>query len=503
MGKLINSIVDAISGLGETKSQPAMTQARFPHLDLVTGEKYFVDDVADAYFSNSFRACLLAKARPISTLPVDVFTRESGERKRDDAPAAVALSLLLRHRWNPTLTSAEGLRWALMTKDTKGNAFVRVQYDGMGVPVALWPLQGEPTVTFTATGEPVFDYSGDSRVPAGRYLNNEVIWIKSPVIDSDGYTGVSLAKLAARELGMSINLERFYEKLITNGSHFPQWIESDAELTDNDRTKLQQQLSDHRGLTSAGEVRLFDHGMKVRQSSLSIADMSLVEQETWILQQCCRTLSVPPQKVYDLSHATYSNVEQGALDFAKDSLTPECKALEQAFSDVLWNTGMKDSYVQFNMDGLLRGDYESRMNGYRTSVLGGWMTLNQVCEKEDLPRFEGGDFHMVSSAYSVIDPDTGEITQVSNGNAPDVGGSGEGVVQTTGNPNGRPKDVLGPVYADMCERVSQRFSDKGVSDQTRLFASRVLTPYADACAEIGEPYDMQSDIERLARDARH
>jgi HK97 family phage portal protein len=502
MGKLLDGIYDAISGLDAPVRDGSVTVStmNLPLIDLRTGEKHSVDGALKSYYSNAFRACLLAKARPIAALPIDVYTRANGVREKANGHMAKRLSRILRHRWNPTLTSAEGIRWTIMTKDTLGNAYVREEWGANGLITALWPMTGAMEVSVTGDGRPVFDYSGDRHTPAGRYLSHEVIWVKSPIIDDDGLKGVSLAGLAARELGLSIDLERFYEKLITNGNHFPQWLETDASLQQSDVDKVAAQLSDHKGITAAGEMRIFDHGMKVRQQQLSITDMSLVEQETWILQQVCRTLSVPPQKVFDLSHATYSNVEQGALDFAKDTLTPECRTLEQAFSDPLWLGGSEDEYVQFNMDGLMRGDYQGRMNGYRTSVLSGWMTMNQVCEKEDLPPFVGGDVHMIPSAYSIIDPETGEIAP---GTGADVGGSGEGVATTTGEPNGRPEDALVPVHDDMEHRVSQRFEDKGDTEQTRDFARRVLEPYRSACAGAHIEYDMEQDIERMAENARH
>lgn len=504
MGKLLDAVLDAVSG--PSAPQPAPLGAAvtaMPVLNLETGERWRMSGALGAYYSNAFRACLLAKARPLGALPVDVYSRSGGVRERSSSRVGRRLSRLLRTRWNPLLTGAEGVRWAVMTKDALGNAFVRVEWGG-GTPVALWPMSGRPEVSVGPSG-PVFDYPGDKFTPQGRYLSHEVLWLKGPVIDSDGLMGVSLAELAAKELGLSIELEEFYRQLINNGNHFPKWLETDAPLREADVERIRQQLSDHRGLVAAGETRIFTNGLHVKQAGLTMADMSLVEQETWILQQTCRTLSVPPQEVFELSHATYSNIEQGALNFANKTLVPECKALEQALSGVLWAAGRDDEYVQFDMNGLLRGDYQGRMQGYQTAIYAGMYSPNMALAKEDEAPYEGGDVRFRSAAYIPVDPETGEELEGARGGAaPAPGGSGEGVAYDPGAPNGRPaEDAFAPVYEEMERRVRERFRERGDTPAARDFATRVLRPWATACLTARIEYDIAADVDRLAGEADH
>lgn len=503
MGHVLGGIRDAIEGLdGRGGHGPrAVRPVGLPLIDLQRGTVTRADGALDAYYSNAFRACLLAKARPLSTLPVDVYERRGGVRERDESPAAAALSGLLRNRWNPLLTGAEGVRWMVMTKDTMGNAFARVEYDAAGRPRAIWPWSLTPEVLLDASGRAAFRYPGDKFTPQGTYLGHEVIWVKSPVVDSDGLMGLSLAQLAARELGLSIDLEDFYARLMRNGNHFPGYLETDARLQQADVDRIKQELADGAGILGAGKVRIFDNGIKYRQSQLTMADMSLVDQERWVLQQTCRTLSVPPQEVFELSNATYSNIEQGARNFANKTLVTEAVTLEQAFNEVLRTVGRPDSYVRFNMDGLLRGDYESRMNGYRTAIFSRQMTPNEARAKEEEPPYEGGDLVSVPSAYALMDPRTGEIVHEAS-SAAATGGSGEGDDPSLPSGSGRPSlAALEPVHADMEERVRRRVREAGDGPRARDFAARVLAPYAAACAAAGVPYDIEADIERMAANA--
>lgn len=412
-----------------------------PLMDLASGERHYVGgrEHADAYYSNAFRACLLAKARPICSLPVDVYERRDGVREKASNEFASALSNLLRHRWNPYLTASEGYRWTLFRKDTKGNAYIRVEYDKRGIPCSMWPLEHDPEVNMGSDG-PVFSYRGDKFTKRGNYLHHEVVWVKSPVLEESGIKGVSLAKLAARELGLSIDLEEFYTRLLENGNHFPGWLETDQPLNKEKIEQLSDQLDDKRGVVHAGSVRIFPFGLKYRQSQMTIADMSLVEQERWILQQTCRTLSVPPQEVFDLSNATYSNIEQGALNFSSKTLVPECKALETAFSSILWNAGLYDAYVQFDLNGLLRGDYRSRMEGYRVGILSGMFSPNDCLALEDMAPYEGGEVKFRPAAYIPVDPGTGEELEGARGQARYAQGTGGSGEEPDGGDQSRPRE---------------------------------------------------------------
>lgn len=462
------------------------------------GERHEVEfsGAQRAYYSNAFRACLLAKARPLASLPIHVYERDGGVRRESNRHFSKAWSRILRQRWNPYMTSSEGYRWALMTKDALGNAFMRVQYDASGKPVAMWPLSQRPDVLIGADGKPVFQYGGDKFTPAGRYLCHEVVWLKSPVLDSDGLYGVSMAELGASELGLSIDLDEFYANLLHNGTHSPGWMETNQKLTQQDVAALQERMRGGSGIDKAGSIKILDNGLTYHSSPMSMVDMSLVEQERWILQQTCRTLSVPPQEVFDLSNATYSNIEQGAMNFANKTLVPECNELERALSCVLWDAGLQDCYVQFDMNGLLRGSYKERMEGYRIGINSSVYSPNDVRAKEEEEPYVGGDVYFRSSAYVPVDPETGEEL-TPRGSSAFPGAQGEG--SESPDPEAE-QTALAVIRRDMHARIRDRISEAGDTAKSREFARRVLAPLADAYEVDGVSYDLESDIEELFHD---
>ncbi|WP_417064469.1 phage portal protein [Gordonibacter urolithinfaciens] len=437
-------------------------------------------DNRSCWYSNAYLACELAKARPLGTLPVGVYRRtRSGREELPDHP----LSRLLNGRWNPFVTSSEGLRWLVMTRDTLGAAYVRVEYGPDGSPTALWPLKGKVTPEWVARTRRAYwnVEEGDTFTRPGTYQPWEVLCVKSPVALDRGIEGKSLAALSAANIGLSVDLERFYERLISNGNHFPGYLQTDQKLEQGDIDRLASDLRGTSGVMEAGRVRVFDKGLTYHSVGMTMADMSLIEQQTWVLQQTCRVLSVPPQEVYDLSHATYSNVEQGAIQFVQKTLLPEVHDIENALNCLLDAMGERGRYVKFDMSGLMRGDYASRMEGYRTGAYAGFFTRNDIRRWEDLPALPGLDAPLLPTAYVPIGEDGAPVQAVEQRSAAPV------------DPQGGD-----PIVEDMRRRVRERFASNGVSPKTRAFAESVFGPYAMACALAGIEFDMEAEVEACA-----
>ena len=115
---------------------------------------------------------------------------------------------------------------------------------------------------------------------------------------------------------------------------------------------------------------------------------------------------VPLHMIGDLDHATFSNVEHLSLDFVKYSLDPWIVRWEQSLQKALLSDSEKEQYfVKFNVDGLLRGDYASRMQGYATARQNGWMSANDIRELEDmnmLSEDEGGNLYLVNGSFTKL-----------------------------------------------------------------------------------------------------
>lgn len=140
--------------------------------------------------------------------------------------------------------------------------------------------------------------------------------------------------------------------------------------------------------------------MTFHQLSIPPDQAQFLDTRKFQLDEIARIFRVPPHMVGDLDRSTFSNIEQQSLEFVKYTLNPWCIRWEQAMNQQLLSADDQRKYfVKFNVDGLLRGDYESRMNGYAIGRQNGWLSANDIRELEDLNRIptnEGGDEYLVN-----------------------------------------------------------------------------------------------------------
>jgi len=116
--------------------------------------------------------------------------------------------------------------------------------------------------------------------------------------------------------------------------------------------------------------------------------------------EIARIFRVPPHIIGDLDRATFGNIEHQSLEFTKYTVGPWVTRWEQALQQALILPSERARYfIRFNLDGLLRGDYQSRMRGYAIGRQNGWLSSNDIRELEDMNRIpteEGGDDYLIN-----------------------------------------------------------------------------------------------------------
>ena len=143
--------------------------------------------------------------------------------------------------------------------------------------------------------------------------------------------------------------------------------------------------------------------MTYKPISLPPEDSQFLSTRQFGVEEICRIFRVPPHMVQDLEHATFSNIEHQSIDFVVHTLTPWLVRFEQAVSkDLLLEEEQDEYFVKFNVDGLLRGDYQSRMNGYATGISNGFLSPNDIHRLENMdliPAEDGGDDYYLNGGY--------------------------------------------------------------------------------------------------------
>lgn len=373
-----------------------------------------------ALYSAAYVACEQTKARSFGALPVAVY-RKDGQRREE--VAGHPLARLLAGQANDLMTGRDLRHWLRLRCDTMGDAYVYVEWR-RGEPVALWPVCAPVGIDFDRTAPPGrrvrLSVKGDTRlggssavmVPSGTYFAEEVLHFRSP-ITKDGVFGQSMAQLAAQDVGLSIDLERFYSALLENGNHHLGHVEiPEGRVTPEARDSIERAIEAKSGIGRAGKAPIFGYGAKWVTNQQTMRDASVIEQQQWVLEQVCRVCNVPPTKVYDYKGESYNSSESARIDYAADTVAPDAADAEAVFDAVLQAMGGEDLYLKFDLNGLQRGDMAARGKFYREMVYMGAMTRQEVRAKEELNPVDGLDKPLVPCNYGVLEPD-GSVTVLS------------------------------------------------------------------------------------------
>lgn len=377
---------------------------------LVSAEGY------GALMSVDYAACEQTKARSLASLPVSVI-RNGENREKVDHP----VSRLLNGMANEEMTGSDLLTWHRLRCDTFGNAYWRVEW-WRGEIVAIWPMTGAVFHQYVPENPPgrrtVYDYGGDRYTKPGRYFSDEVVNIKTH-ITKDGMEGVSLAKLAAEQIGLSVDLERFYRSMLKNGNHHFGHVEIDERnLPPEALEDLRRAIDSKSGVGEAGKAPIFAYGAKWVNDGQNMKDASLIEQQQWILHQVCRACNVPPWKVYSQEDVAYNGSQQANIDYVVETIVPDVRAIEKAFTPIFLARGETDLQLKLDVRGLMRGDDQARSQYYREMAYAGAYTRADIRELEDMPPIDGLEKPLMPLNYGTIEEDGSVTVHSKETNAP-------------------------------------------------------------------------------------
>ena len=220
-----------------------------------------------------------------------------------------------------------------------------------------------------------------------------------PGLGFDGLVGYSPIAMAKNAIGMAIACEEYGAKFFANGAAPGGVLEHPGTIKDPQRVRESWQ-STFGGSGNANKIAVLEEGMKYTPIGISPEQAQFLETRKFQINEIARIFRVPPHMVGDLEKSSFSNIEQQSLEFVKYTLDPWVIRWEQSIQRSLLSRDEKAAYfVKFNLEGLLRGDYQSRMNGYAIGRQNGWMSANDIRELENLDRIpeeDGGDLYLIN-----------------------------------------------------------------------------------------------------------
>ena len=366
-------------------------------------------------------ACVRILAEAVASLPLHVYEYQDdgGKKLVHDHP----LYYLLHDEPNPEMTSFVFRETLMSHLLIWGNAYAQIIRDGAGRVLGLYPLLPDKMeVQRDDKGNIYYVYSRNSdENPTFKEYGNiklkaeDVLHI--PGLGFDGLIGYSPIAMAKNAVGMTLACEEYGASFFANGANPGGVLEHPGVLKDPSKVR-ESWNSVYRGVNNAHKIAVLEEGMKYQQIGIPPEEAQFLETRKFQINEIARLYRIPPHMVGDLDKSSFSNIEQQSLEFVKYTLDPWVIRWEQSLQRSLLLPGEKGKYfIKLNVDGLLRGDYQSRMNGYAVGRQNGWVSANDIREMENMnpiPDEEGGNLYLINGAMTKL-ADAGAFAKTDTG----------------------------------------------------------------------------------------
>ena len=339
-------------------------------------------------------------AGTIAGLPLHVYRKDAdGGRSKVDGE----LSLILHDVINDDMSSFEWRKYSLEQVLTGGRSVTYIERNALGQILNLYPL--DPTKVRV---ERLLDGRKIYRIDAKVYEAKEVLdlpfMLKANMTDARG--PISQNKDA---IGMAIAASRYGSKAFQSGGIPPAVLQGPFQSGAAANRASEDVAATTLKLAKEGRpIMALPLGHELKTIGFNPEQMQLLELQRFSIEQIARIYSLPPVFLQDLTHGTFSNTEQQDLHFVKHTVKRWVEQFEQEMNLKFFGRG-SDFYVEFNVDGLLRGDLKSRMEAYATSIQNGIRTPNEVRAIENMEAKENGDDLLIQGATVPLgsQPNTG------------------------------------------------------------------------------------------------
>lgn len=321
----------------------------------------------------------------ISTLPVDAYQRVDGNRK----------PYRPRPSWvdQPDVDQTRSAHYqsVLVSLLIWGNAYVRIFRNKNGEVVNLVVLDPQKMeVSRSAIGRKLFTYQDE-----GKTLTSDDVMHLTDLLEPGQILGVSRVERLREALGLGIALQDFAATFFGQGVTGSLVAEVPGNLTPDQAKQLSDSLNNrHGGWRKSGKTLIATGGTTLKDISVNNDQSQFIESRRFFVEEIARLFNIPLSMMDVPGAASYASVEMNAIQFVTHTLRPYIEKLEWSYSRLL----PEQAFLKFNVDGLLRGDFNSRITAYSTGLQSGFMSINDVRRIEDMTPVDGGDVYRVPLA---------------------------------------------------------------------------------------------------------
>ncbi len=326
-------------------------------------------------------ACVRVLAETIASLPLHVYKRLArGKEKATDH----YLYPILHDAPNPEMTSFEFRETMMGHLCLRGNAYAEKVIDRAGRVKELWPLNPDRVTVERdkATKQLVYTVTIPDEARKVELGSDRILHIRG--LSGDGIIGYSPIKLARESIGLSLATEEYGARFFGNGSRPGGVLEHPGKLGAEARKNLKKSWEDmHQGLEQSHRIAILEEGLKWHQIGIAPEEAQYLETRQHQTTDIARIFRVPPHMIGDLTRSTNNNIEHQGIEFAVYTMTPWCVRFEQGFRQRLFDVDDTNYFAEFLINGLLRGDINSRYNAYAIGRQWGWLSADDIRELEN------------------------------------------------------------------------------------------------------------------------
>lgn len=328
----------------------------------------------------------------IAGLPLHVYKKTAGGRERDNGQLAPILSDAV----NDECSSFEWRKYSLERTLADGRSLTFIERNVSGRIINLWPLAPANVTVRRKDGRKVYiEKRGKQEIA---YSASEIIDIPY-MLSPDMLSAISPVLANKDTIGLAIAATNYGSNLFQNGG-VPPFVMTGNFQTAGALKRSAEDLEDA-VKTASKEKRLalsIPAGHEIKSLGIDPEKSQLVELKRFIIEEVARIYSLPPSFLQDLTNGTFSNVEQQDLHLTKHTIKRWVEQIEQELNLKLFGRGKNDVYVEFNLDGLMRGDFKTRMDGYAQAIQNGILTPNEIRRQENRPDMPSADQLLIQGA---------------------------------------------------------------------------------------------------------
>lgn len=338
---------------------------------------------------SSVWACVNLISGSISSLPLMVYSKAADGSRIvvKDHP----LYRLLHDSPNYDQTALDFWDYIAASIELRGNAYARIERVNGEVKV-LSPLSPDRvSVRRLPSGEIEYRWSENGKPFKG--ADRDILHIRG--FGGDPLGGMSTLQFGRKVFGLAQASENAAGAVFENGLQTSGVLKFADWLTEEQREIANKALAEKIGAKNSGKPIVLEGGTDWQSLTISPEDAQMLQSRGFSVEEICRWFGVPPHMIGHTVKSTSfgAGIEQQMLGFIKFTLRRRLKRIEQALMKQLLTAVERAEgiIIEFNLEGLLRGDTAGRSRFYQMMTGMGAMTINEVRALENLPPVEGGN----------------------------------------------------------------------------------------------------------------